>query len=97
MDDGRRVTAASSRPEGAEGAYYAISGWAGAGGTPENLPGPNTVWTQTGGDVLTPDSPVTLEYRTGNLLFERTISVDQDYMFTIRDSVTNDRGQGEES
>ena len=79
-------------PEGAEGAYYAISGWSGAGGAPENLPGPNTVWTQTGGDILTPDSPVTLEYRTGGLVFERTISVDGDYMFTLEDSVTNEGG-----
>lgn len=76
-------------PEGAAGAYYAVSGWAGGAGAPAGLPGPGTVWTQVGSNPLTPQTPVVLEYRTGDLVFERTISVDEDYMFIVTDQVTN--------
>lgn len=77
-------------PEGAAGAYYAVSGWAGAQGAPADLPGPATMWTQVGDNALTPDSPVVLEYRTGDLVFTRTISVDEDYLFTVTDDVANE-------
>lgn len=80
-------------PEGAEGAYYAVNGWAGAPGAPSGLPGPDAMWTQVGGGTLTPDSPVVLEYSTGDLVFRRTVSVDEDYLFTVRDEVTN-QGSG---
>ena len=77
-------------PEGAEGAYYAVAGWAGGAGAPANLPGPDAVWTQVGTGTLTPDSPVVLEYRAGDLVFRRTIRVDEDYLFTVTDDVTNE-------
>ncbi|MFT4253472.1 MAG: membrane protein insertase YidC [Caulobacter sp.] len=80
------------RPTGAENAFFAEFGWAGA-----NLPGlPNadTVWTAPAGATLRPGAPVTLTYDNGQgLIFTRTISVDADAMFTIADAVKNQGGQ----
>ncbi|WP_454714144.1 membrane protein insertase YidC [Caulobacter segnis] len=76
------------RPEGAEHAWFADFGWAGA-----NLPGlpdSRTVWTAAPGQVLRPNSPVTLTFDNGaGLTFTRVISVDADAMFTVTDSVKN--------
>lgn len=79
-------------PRGAEHAFYAHLGWATIEGGPEGLPGLETPWELVEGDRLTPDSPVVLEYSTGGLDFQRTISVDDDYMFTVTDRVTNNSG-----
>ena len=39
---------------------------------------------------LTPSTPVTLRWDNGQgLIFTRTISVDDKYMFTVRDTVAN--------
>jgi len=77
-------------PVGEPFAYYAVHGWSGSNLPEGVLPGPETVWTQTGGDVLTPETPVTLSWDGGEgLVFTRTISVDDDYMFTIADTVSN--------
>ncbi len=76
------------RPEGMAFAYFAEQGWVGA-----NLPGlptPPTVWTQTGGGVLSPGQPVVLTYRSpSGLAFTRVISVDAKSMFTVVDTVDN--------
>lgn len=76
-------------PQGTRGGHYAIDGWTGAAGAPSGLPGPSTRWEVTGNRTLTPTTPVTLEYSTGDLTFRRTISVDEDYLFTVTDQVTN--------
>lgn len=75
-------------------AYHADFGWLGQNqnGTPMvNLPDSNTVWSLERGRTLTPTTPVTLSYDAGNgLLFRREISVDDKYVFTIKDFVQND-------
>jgi len=77
-------------PSGSPDPYYAEFGWTGAAGTPGKLPGPDTPWQQEGGGALSVDHPVTLVFDNGEgLQFRRTISVDDRYMFTVRDSVTN--------
>ena len=54
------------------------------------LPGPTTVWTLASGDKLTEKTPVTLTYTNDKgITFSRTISVDDRYMFTVTDKVTN--------
>lgn len=73
-------------PSGSQGAYFAEFGWSGAG---VQAPGPNTVW-QASGTKLTPTSPVTLTTKTSTgQVFRIDLSVDPDYMFTIRQTVAN--------
>jgi YidC/Oxa1 family membrane protein insertase len=77
-------------PAGGPHAYYAEHGWVAEGGKDVGLPGPDTVWTAESAGPLTPQSPVTLSYDTGKgLKFTRTISLDDKYMFTVDDQVTN--------
>jgi YidC/Oxa1 family membrane protein insertase len=71
-----------------KGAYFAEFGWVAAGGTP-SVPTSDTVWTADR-DTLTPGNPVTLTWDNGQgLRFSRVIAIDDDYMFTITDSVAN--------
>ncbi len=56
----------------------------------KNRPGSETVWDVEGSPTLTPANPVTLIHDNGEgLIFKRTISVDNNYMFTFNDTVTN--------
>lgn len=82
-------------PVGEPGAYYALYGWAAGSGLGfEDVPNANTIWTAASDATLTPDSPVTLSWDNGKgLTFSRTIAVDQDYMFTISQSVSNASGE----
>ncbi len=78
-------------PEGQAGAYYGTHGWAPtAGMSAGEVPGPGTLWAAPAGATLTTDTPVTLSWDNGaGLAFTKTISIDDDYMFTIEQSVTN--------
>ena len=77
-------------PSGGPHPFYAEFGWIGAGGSTLKLPGPDTLWRQEGSGALSPDHPVTLVYDNGEgLEFHRTIGVDDKYLFTIEDSVSN--------
>ncbi|MEP7453153.1 membrane protein insertase YidC [Phyllobacterium sp. SB3] len=58
--------------------------------TTGTVPGPATVWTVEGNNKLTPATPVTLAFTNEKgLTFKRTISVDDNYLFTVKDAVTN--------
>ena len=76
-------------PQGSPGGHYVSGGWLGGADAPDDLPGLSTQWTLVQGDVLTPDSPVVLEHTAGDLTFRRTITVDDNYLFTVTDQVTN--------
>jgi YidC/Oxa1 family membrane protein insertase len=77
-------------PSGAADAYYAEFGWVAASGTDEPVPGPDALWKQEGSGALTPEHPVTLTYNNGQgLIFTRTIAVDPQYLFSIKDQVRN--------
>ena len=78
-------------PVGKEHPYYALFGWApGPGTDAADLPGAKTLWTTTPGAALTPTTPVVLSWTSPKgLTFQRTISVDADYMFTVSDEVKN--------
>jgi len=73
-------------PAGAPDAYFARIGWAGDGVA---LPDANTVWTASG-TRLAPGSPVTLSWTnpTGQR-FDIALSVDDGYMFSVRQTVSN--------
>ncbi|HWJ88249.1 MAG TPA: membrane protein insertase YidC [Pelagibacterium sp.] len=77
-------------PAGSPQPYYLEQGWVGASGSSVALPNSETQWTLEDGQVLTASSPVTLSWDNGEgLVFRRTISVDDDYMFSIDQSVEN--------
>ena len=76
-------------PSNNENAYFAEFGWSPneAAGT---LPGPSTVWKQVEGSTLTPTAPVVLEYQNEKgITFRRKIELDENYMFTVSDTVQN--------
>ncbi|MBR0552064.1 membrane protein insertase YidC [Stakelama marina] len=76
-------------PAGAEKSYFAGFGWRSDG---IKAPGPDTVW-KAQGDVLSPGKPVTLEADNGQgQRFRITIAVDDQYMFTIKQTVANTGG-----
>jgi YidC/Oxa1 family membrane protein insertase len=77
-------------PSGSEMPYYAEFGWVPASGSTVKLPDQNTSWQQEGSNSLTPSTPVVLKYDNGDgLTFHRTISIDESYLFTVQDQVTN--------
>ena len=80
-------------PTGTVEPYFAEFGWcpnSGCSGTPDlALPGAQTKWTASGGP-LSPGHPLTLTWDNGTgLVFTRTLSIDENYMFTIDDAVKN--------
>lgn len=78
-----------SPAETADG-YFTEIGYIGSEAT-GSVPGPQTTWTLSGGDKLTPSTPVTLSYTNDKgVTFVRTISVDDRYMFQVVDSIKNE-------
>ena len=72
------------RPEGANNAYFADFGWAGAAPTAQ------ATWTTAPGQTLSVGHPVTLTYDPGQgVVFTRTIAVDDKFMFTVTNTVAN--------
>ncbi len=83
------------QPESAQGNYWQVTyGWIGQGALSDALPDANTLWQIESGATLTPDSPVTLKYTAPNgLTFRRNFAVDENFMFTITQSVENNSTQ----
>jgi len=80
-------------PSGAEHPFYAEFGWVPGQGVTAKLPDADTVWTREGSGALTVGHPITLTFDNGEgLTFRRTIAVDDKYLFTAKDEVTN-KGQ----
>ncbi|MDF1794123.1 MAG: membrane protein insertase YidC [Thalassobaculaceae bacterium] len=76
--------------------YYAEFGWVAAPGATVELPGPKTQW-ESDATELTAGSPVTLRWTSSQgLTFKRTIGVDDGYLFTITDTVTNGSDSAQE-
>ncbi|MEQ1609943.1 MAG: membrane protein insertase YidC [Hyphomonadaceae bacterium] len=71
-------------PEGAERAFYATVAWTTPTSTTDGI-----VWTQTNTGPLTPENPLKLNYTTEVTKIDRTIAIDNDYMFTVTDVLTN--------
>lgn len=73
-------------PKGTSFPYDAEFGWVGG----PDMPSDQSLWKQQGSGALTPGHPVTLTWDNGHgLTFTRVISVDDQYMFHVTDSVTN--------
>src|SRR3954451_12605188 len=77
-------------PSNTASPYYAEFGWVPASGSTAKIPDQNTVWQQEGIGSLSPGHPVTLKYDNGDgLTFRRTIAIDEKYLFTLKDEVSN--------
>ncbi|RYD48735.1 MAG: YidC/Oxa1 family membrane protein insertase, partial [Sphingomonadales bacterium] len=73
-------------PSGTQDAYFAEFGWSDNGLKP---PSADTVW-QANGTVLSPGKPVTLSAANGQgQVFRIELSIDDNYMFSIRQTVAN--------
>ncbi|CTQ62009.1 Oxa1Ec [Roseibium album] len=83
-------TIALFSPKGSPNPYYTDYGWVADPGANVPLPGPDTVWSVDGETTLTPTTPLTLVWNNGaGLTFKRTFSVDENYLFTVAQSVEN--------
>jgi YidC/Oxa1 family membrane protein insertase len=77
-------------PQGTPDAYYASFGWTGPQG---QVPDASTAWTSSGG-ALTPQTPVTLQWTSpAGLRFAMRYAIDDKYMLTVTQAVTNGAGQ----
>jgi len=77
-------------PSGSPAPFYAEFGWVPAAGAAVKVPGPDTVWEQEGSGTLGIGTPVAMTWNNGDgLVFRRTITVDDKYMFTVKDEVQN--------
>jgi YidC/Oxa1 family membrane protein insertase len=77
-------------PSGTKEPFYAEFGFVPSAGSTVKMPNKDTVWKQEGAGTLTATTPVTLTWNNGQgLTFKRTISIDDKYLFTIKDDVSN--------
>jgi YidC/Oxa1 family membrane protein insertase len=77
-------------PSGSPHPFYAELGWLAAPGSTVKVPASDSIWRQQGSGNLGVDRPVTLIWDNGEgLEFRRTISVDDKYLFSVRDEVLN--------
>ncbi|MBA3068407.1 MAG: membrane protein insertase YidC [Hyphomonas sp.] len=77
------------RPEETEFGYFTTYYWA-DGNT--LVAGRNSPWTQVGEGSLGAISPVTLRLVADGVTIDRVVSVDENYLFTFSDTVTNTSG-----
>lgn len=79
-------------PSGSQYPYFAQFGWS-APDARTPVPDDKTPWTLVSGTTLSPGHPVVLRWDNGHgLIFTRTIAIDDQYMFTVNDSVANTSG-----
>lgn len=71
-------------PEGTDRAFFATVAWTSPTSSTDTV-----AWTQTNTGPLTPENPLKLNYTAEVLKIDRTIAIDQDYMFTVTDVLTN--------
>jgi YidC/Oxa1 family membrane protein insertase len=79
-------------PPGTQDPYFIDAGWS-AADKAVAVPGDETRWTAKSEGALTPTHPVELTWDNGQgLTFTRRIAVDENYLFTVTQSVAN-RGE----
>ena len=76
-------------PRNLNNGYYVETGWA---TNSENIDVPNskTIWKIKGNNKLTPNNPINLRWENDQgIIFEKRISIDDEYLFTIDQSIKN--------
>ncbi len=80
-------------PKGTKGPRSVEYGWL-AKDSAFGVPDKDTVWKIAGNGNLSPDNPVTLQWSNNSgLTFERRISIDDQFLFTITQRVINNSGK----
>ncbi len=78
------------KPSGTANAYFVEQGFLPATGQTPKLPNSKTEWQADAGAVLNQDKPLTLTWDNGEgLKFTRQITLSDDYLFTVKDTVAN--------
>ena len=75
-------------PENAAKAAYVFDNWT----TSEGSSGADTNWIVTSGTTLTPESSIKMVHEGNGFSVERTVTVDDRYLITLSDKVTNTSG-----
>lgn len=90
LDDDQKVTLLA--PSGTANPYYGQFGW--LGGQNVAVPNAQSEWKIINGSkTLTPQTPVTLQWNNGQgQVFEKTIALDDNFLFTISQRVINQSG-----
>lgn len=79
-------------PPASAKSYYVQFGWNAAPGSGIAVPGPQTLWTSSGGK-LSPDHPVTLSWNNGaGAIYELKLAIDAKYLMTVQQAVINKTG-----
>ena len=91
--DENSATVSLFSPAKTQDAYFAEYGW-----LPNDsniiVPNANSEWVVVGNQELTPQTPVTLEWDNGQgLKFINQISLDEHYLFSLKQSVENNSGE----
>lgn len=80
------------KPAKTQNYFFGEYGWL-TGNKNIVVPDSNTVWTVVGNQRLTTDNPVRLEWLNGQgLKFINEISLDEHYLFTVKQTVENNSG-----
>ncbi|MDC3055130.1 membrane protein insertase YidC [Candidatus Pelagibacter sp.] len=76
-------------PKESENGYYIETGWA-INNKDIEVPNSNTKWEIIGNKLLTPNNPIKLVWNNEqNITFEKEISIDDKFLFTINQKITN--------
>lgn len=77
-------------PTGTQRPYYAEFGWAATQGSGIKVPDINSQWVSSSNKSITPNEPIALSWDNGQgQIFTQTITIDENYMFKVTQSVTN--------
>ena len=77
-------------PAGTANSYFAEQGVVAAAGQTLKLPDSKSLWSVPAGAKLTEATPLTLTWDNGEgLIFHREISVSNDYVFTVKQTIEN--------
>ena len=80
-------------PKKVKNGYYVKTGWA-TNNKNIDIPNSKTIWKIEGNNKLSPNSPIKLSWTNDqNIKFEKDISIDNQYLFTVNQSIINNSGK----
>ena len=84
-------------PKSSSEGYYIETGWASNSNENLKLPRDNTIWKVKGNKILTPGSPILLEWDNNEgLIFTKRIELDDKFLFKISQGIKNNSNKSYE-